>query len=89
MHVPQTTLVSNIVPVSGGVDVTLHNLVGLSWEILIPYTILGLGLMAYGQIRLARGERMLNGQQRPKNARKKPGKQRQSLIPQFMKLARS
>ena len=54
-----TTPTSTILPITG-VDASIHKFVGVSWRILIPYTIVGIGLMIYCQIRLLRGQRELN-----------------------------
>lgn len=63
MQIPQMTLVSSITPVPS-VDVTLHELVGVSWHILMPYTVIGVGLMTYSQVRLVRGQRVLSNERR-------------------------
>ncbi len=71
---PQISLVSSVMPVSS-TDVALHELVGISWHMLIPYTILGVGLMTYGQVRLVRGQRALLNS-RSSNMRKPKGPRR-------------
>lgn len=58
MQIPQMTPVASIVPLTS-FDATLHQLVGVSWHVLIPYTVLGAGLMTYSQARLVRGQRAL------------------------------
>lgn len=59
MYVPSNTpLVGSITPVAT-VDVSLHTFIGISWHILLPYTVLGLGLMLYSQTMLMRGRRAL------------------------------
>jgi len=58
MQVPYTTPTGSIVPL-GAVDVSLHKFVNLSWHVLMPYTLLAGGIMAYSQIRLLRGQRAL------------------------------
>jgi hypothetical protein len=58
MHIPQTTPLGSVAPLSG-VDLSLHEFVGLSWHVLMPYTLLGGGLMFYSQYRLLRGQRAL------------------------------
>ena len=77
MHIPQTTPVASITPISG-VDAVLHGFVGVSWHVLMPYTVLGAGLMAYSQARLLKGQYVLNRQT------EKPPKQRKvSKRPHF------
>jgi hypothetical protein len=62
MYVPTNiTLLGTLTPVSA-LDFSLNTFLGVSWMILLPYTILGIGLMIYGQNRLMRGERMLKRQ---------------------------
>lgn len=61
MHIPQTTPVASIAPLSG-VDVTLHEFAGLSWHVLMPYALFGGGLIIYSHVRLLRGQRVLNQQ---------------------------
>ncbi len=55
MNVPQASIASAVVPTSTA-DIVLHNFIGLSWHILMPYTIFGAGLMIYSQYRLTRGQ---------------------------------
>lgn len=55
---PQISLASSVVPVSS-TDIALHDLIGVSWHMLIPYTVVGIGLMTYGQFRLVRGQKAL------------------------------
>ncbi|HUC88306.1 MAG TPA: hypothetical protein VMR95_04115 [Candidatus Binatia bacterium] len=56
MQVPHTiTPLTTLGPISG-VDTTLHQFVGVSWHVLMPYTVLGGGLMLYSQTRLMRGQ---------------------------------
>ena len=66
MQVPQYTLVASVTPM-GGVDTALHELVGLSWHVLLPYTLFGGVLMTYSQVRLIRGERALKAVTRRKH----------------------
>lgn len=61
MYTPSTTF-GSIVPLGGGVDITLHTLLGIGWHILLPYTILGIILMLWSQGRLYKGERALKHQ---------------------------
>ena len=58
MHIPTTTPLGGIAPVSGA-DLALHDFVHVSWHVLMPYTLFGAGLMAYSQARLLRGQRAL------------------------------
>jgi len=56
MYTPiNNSLFATITPV----DVSLHTFLGLSWHILLPYTVFGGVLMAYSQSRLMRGQRDL------------------------------
>lgn len=41
------------------VDFSAHTLLGASWNILLPYTIFGIGLMFYSQGRLLIGQQKL------------------------------
>ena len=61
MHIPQTTQLGTIAPLSGA-GLSLHEFAGVSWHVLMPYTLLGAGLMSYSQYRLLRGQRALNRQ---------------------------
>jgi hypothetical protein len=62
MYVPTNiTLIGSITPISA-IDFSLNTFLGVSWLILLPYTLLGIVLMAYGQSRLMQGERMLKQQ---------------------------
>jgi hypothetical protein len=56
MHIPQTTPTPTIAPITG-VDLGLHRFIGLSWHVLMPYTLFGACLVIYSQTRLALGER--------------------------------
>jgi hypothetical protein len=62
MHIPQTTPIASIAPLSGA-EVTLHEFVGLSWHVLMPYSLFGGGLIIYSHVKLLRGQRVLNQQQ--------------------------
>lgn len=61
MYTPtsQLAIVGTIIPT---VDISLHNFLSVSWEILLPYTIFGIALMFYSQARLIRGQRHLKRQ---------------------------
>ena len=62
MYAPTNiTLMGTLTPISA-LDFSLNTFLGVSWMILLPYTIFGIALMAYGQSRLMRGERMLKRQ---------------------------
>jgi len=65
MHVPTTSAVTNLGPVSS-VNVAVHEITGVSWHVLMPYTLLGGGLMIYSQARLMRGQRVMKMQSAPK-----------------------
>jgi len=58
MHIPRATPVSTVAPISG-VAASLHTIANLSWHVLLPYTLLGAGIMAYSQFKLFRGQRAL------------------------------
>ena len=61
MHIPVTTPLGSIAPLSG-VEISLHEFTGLSWHVLMPYALFGAVLMSYSQYRLLRGQRVLNRQ---------------------------
>lgn len=61
MYIPHTTIIGALKPLPG-VDVALHGFLGLSWDILLPYTILGAVIMIYSQTNLIRGQRALKKQ---------------------------
>lgn|GEM_PF-6826315 len=59
MYVPTNiTLIGSLTPVTA-VDLSLNTFLHISWLVLLPYTLLGVGLMIYGQSRLMRGERAI------------------------------
>lgn len=58
MYVPTNVTIIGGIPITA-VDLSLHTFLGISWMILLPYTIFGIALMAYSQTRLMRGERKL------------------------------
>jgi hypothetical protein len=63
MYVPtNSAFIGGITPITS-VDVTLHTFLGVSWHILLPYTIFGAALMAYGQTRLLIGQQQLKSQE--------------------------
>lgn len=62
MYVPANiTLIGSLTPITA-VDFSLNTFLGISWLILLPYTVLGIGLMIYSQNRLIHGEHMLKRQ---------------------------
>jgi hypothetical protein len=62
MYVPSNiTIVGSLTPITT-IDVALNTFLGISWLILLPYTLLGIGLMIYSQSRLMRGESLLKKQ---------------------------
>jgi hypothetical protein len=63
MQIPSNIPVSTIIPISGA-DAALHTFIGVSWHILLPYTVFGALLMAYSQSRLIRGQRMISREAR-------------------------
>ncbi len=62
MHIPQPSPSSAILPV-GGIGAGLHHFAGVSWDVLMPYTILGTGLMVYSHFRLIRGQQVMQGRE--------------------------
>ncbi len=54
MQIPQPSIPSTIIKVST-VSTGVHELIGLSWRVLVPYTVFGLLLVIYGQVRLMIG----------------------------------
>ena len=63
MQIPNNLPVGTIAPISG-VDAALHTFVGVSWHVLLPYTVFGAVVMVYSQNRLMRGQRMINREAR-------------------------
>lgn len=64
MYAPSNiNIVGSITPATA-LDLSLHTFVGIGWYILLPYTLLGIALMIYGQTRLMRGERDLKRQEK-------------------------
>lgn len=61
MHIPQMSPTAAVLRVSG-LDATLHEVAGVNWHVLLPYTALGGGLMVYSQVRLLRGQHVLKRQ---------------------------
>ena len=75
MHIPQTNPLQGVAPISG-VDIVLHKFAGVSWHVLVPYTLFGAGLMAYSQVRLVHGQRALKQQAAQSTLKKSPSKKR-------------
>jgi hypothetical protein len=61
MYIPSSSVTVGTIVVPDA-DISAHTFLGVSWEILFPYTILGIVLMIYSQARLARGQRLLGKQ---------------------------
>ncbi|USN96985.1 MAG: hypothetical protein H6797_02225 [Candidatus Nomurabacteria bacterium] len=62
MYVPTNmTLVGSLAPITT-VDFSLHTFLGVSWLVLLPYTVFGVVLMVHSQSKLIRGERELKRQ---------------------------
>ncbi len=62
MYLPSnSTVLGSIAPVAT-IDVSLHTFLGISWVILLPYTLFGIALMVYSQGRLMHGEHSLRNQ---------------------------
>ena len=61
MYVPTNITLVGGLPITA-IDLSLNTFLGISWLILLPYTLLGVALMIYGQSRLMRGERTLRRQ---------------------------
>jgi hypothetical protein len=72
MHIPQTLPAASVIHISS-VDITLHEVTGASWHILLPYTLFGVGLMVYSQTRLIYGQRVMK-QQATNSGRKRVSK---------------
>lgn len=80
MHIPQTTPTATVIRASG-LDATLHEVAGINWHVLLPYTVFGAGLMVYSQFRLVRGQRVMN-QKAAKSRRKRADSNRRfRLLP--------
>lgn len=58
MYTPTHTFFGSLTPVTG-VDLSLHTFVGVSWHVLLPYTVFGAALMVYSQSRFLRGQHVL------------------------------
>jgi hypothetical protein len=59
MYTPTNTpLFGSITPVTT-IDLSLHTFLGVSWHILLPYTVFGIAIMVYSHGRLMRGQREL------------------------------
>lgn len=59
MYTPiNTPIFGSVAPVAA-VDLTLNTFLGVSWHVLLPYTIFGAALMIYSQTMLLRGQRHL------------------------------
>ncbi len=53
---PNLSFFGAITPIAGGIDLSLHTFLGISWSLLLPYTLFGLVLMAYSHSRLMKGQ---------------------------------
>lgn len=62
MYTPLHTACS-VLPIAS-VDLSLHTFLGVSWMILLPYTVFGAALMIYSQTRLMRGQRAIKREER-------------------------
>lgn len=56
MYTPLNNTLASSITTATFVDVSVHNILGLSWKILLPYTVFCVGLMIYSQSRLIRGQ---------------------------------
>ncbi len=62
MYIPtNSAIVGSLTPITA-IDVSLHTFLGVSWMILLPYTLFGGILMIYSHSRLMRGQRQLRKQ---------------------------
>lgn len=61
MYLPNISITGSLPPIAT-VDIALNTFLGISWLILLPYTLLGVALMVYSQSRLMRGEHLLKKQ---------------------------
>jgi hypothetical protein len=59
MYTPVTTPIFGSLAPTATVDLSLHTFIGVSWHILLPYTLFGGVLMIYSQSRLILGQRSL------------------------------
>lgn len=78
MHVPYTTTPITTVGPLTGLDTSLHEFVGVSWHILMPYTLLGAALMLYSQTRLLRGQHALAHPVKSNRSKKKSPRRKQT-----------
>jgi len=83
MYTPLNTSFASGVTTMATVDLSLHSALGVSWKILLPYTIFGAILIVYSQSRLYKGQfaiartnkKLANVEVRqPKNKATKPAK---------------
>lgn len=56
LHTPLFGSAPIVISVSAA---SLHEFLGFSWKVLLPYTFVGIGLMIYSQSRLFIGQRQL------------------------------
>jgi hypothetical protein len=71
MQLPQMTLGANVVRATT-VDTSLHEIAGISWHVLLPYTFFGAGLMVYSQLKLTRGQHILRQQATVRRKKRSP-----------------
>lgn len=60
---PNLSFFGAITPITGGIDLSLHTFLGVSWSLLLPYTLFGLVLMAYSHSRLMKGQFQMKHEQ--------------------------
>jgi hypothetical protein len=58
MYTPTNITIVGGLPITA-IDLSLHTFLGISWLILLPYTLFGVALMIYSQNRLMHGQRAL------------------------------
>lgn len=56
MYTPLNNTFASSLATVATVDVSLHSALGISWRILLPYTVFGAVLMIYSQSRLFKGQ---------------------------------
>ena len=63
MYTPTNITIVGGLPITA-IDLSLNTFLGISWMILLPYTLFGVALMIYSQGRLLRGQTQLRRDER-------------------------
>jgi len=79
MHILRPTPVTNIAPLSASTALPIHQFTGISWHILMPYSILGALIMIFSHVRLVIGQREIDKLNSSKVKAAKPASKRFSF----------